>query len=78
MHDPIEELHDVALNKKFVIKMMPGDVREVKFSKTVISAISRPKKVCSQTQIGPETCIYRHVRHPLLAFKKSDIIFSLG
>ena len=77
MHDPNEELHDVTLNKKFAITMMPGDVREVRFSKTIISAISRPQKVCSQTQIGPEACIYRQVRHPLLAFKKSDI-FSLG
>ena len=61
VHDTKLHLPDLV-RTKFVINMKPGIDKEVKFSKTVISAISRPpEKLCSVDTIGPETCITNYV-----------------
>ena len=61
VHDTKLHLPDLV-RTKFVINMKPGIDKEVKFSKTVISALSRPpEKLCSDDTIGPETCIFNYV-----------------
>ena len=85
MHDSQTQLPDLE-RTKFVIEMKPGFDKEVKFSKTVISAISRPGKLCSLgTKGGPETCRTKHVTnsqiqsthfHFLIYFRQKTFLFK--
>ena len=60
VHDSKLELPDLE-RTKFKIGMRPGIDKEVKFSKTVISSISRPGKLCELDTTGTETCIRKFV-----------------
>ena len=59
------------------LTLNPGIDKEVKFSKTVISAISRPpEKLCSVDTIEPETCITNYVSSLHLCISDSLITYS--
>ena len=61
VHDTKIQLPDLV-HTKFIIDMKPGIDKEVKFSKTIILAVSRPpEKMCSDDTYGPETCITNYV-----------------
>ena len=76
VHDTKLQLPDLV-RTKFVINMKPGIDKEVKFSKTVISAISRPpEKLCSVDTIEPETCITNYVSSLHLCISDSLITYS--
>ena len=59
------------------LTLKPGIDKEVKFSKTVISAISRPpEKLCSVDTIEPETCITNYVSSLHLCISDSLTTYS--
>ena len=60
-----------------LLPLNPGIDKEVKFSKTVISAISRPpEKLCSVDTIEPETCITNYVSSLHLCISDSLTTYS--
>lgn len=67
LHDSKFQLPDLE-RTKFVIEMKPGIDKEVKFSKTVIGALSRPGKLCSQDTKTTEACIANSVKNNFFLF----------